>query len=236
MQKIFEHPRFGDIVISRSRAARRISLSVRPPAKVRLSLPVACSWKEGLNFLAEKEQWIAETLAKVALKNPVLVIEPPYATTRRTLVLKPSDTDKVSARVTSDAISVTYPRTMSHTDADVQAVVRKAITHAFKLEAMQVLPAMVDDLARRHGFRYGKVGVRATTSRWGSCSSAGDISLCVFLMRMPDHLKEFIILHELCHTRHRDHSPRFHQLLDSLLGGREKELAQEMKKYRTDVI
>ncbi len=236
MKKIINHPRFGEIVAMRSRRARRISVSVRPPAVVRLSIPAVCSWREGLDFLAEKEQWIAQTLEKVAMKHPLRIIEPPYSTDRHTLVMTPSETDKVTARVTADTISVTYPRHISHTAPEVQDAVRKAITHALRLEAKTVLPAMVETLACRHGFRYGKVTVRATKSRWGSCSSSGDISLCLFLMRVPDHLKEYIILHELCHTRYRDHSPRFHKLLDSLLGGREKELGKELKQYCTDVF
>lgn len=150
--------------------------------------------------------------------------------------MNPSDADSITARVTSDTITVNYPRRMSHTEPKVQDIARKAIIHALRLEAKQILPTMVESIAHRHGFRYGKVTVRATKSRWGSCSSKGDISLCVFLMRVPDYLKEYIILHELCHTRHRDHSPRFHKLLDSLLGGREKQLAKELKKYRTDVV
>ncbi len=236
MKKVINHPKFGDIVAVRSRRARRISVSVRPPAVVRLSIPAVCSWREGLAFLADKEQWITRTLEKVAQKHPVHIIEPPYSTDRRNLVMSPADTDKITARVTSDTIAVSYPCRISHTDPQVQDTARKAITRALSLEAKQTLPAMVEEIASRHGFRYGKVTVRATKSRWGSCSSTGDLSLCVFLMRVPDHLKEYIILHELCHTRYRDHSPRFHKLLDGLLGGREKELGRELKQYRTDVV
>ena len=94
----------------------------------------------------------------------------------------------------------------------------------------------VEELAARYGFRYGKVTVRATRSRWGSCSSRNDISLSIFLVRLPLPLIEYVIVHELCHTCHKDHSARFHALADTLLGGREKELAREIRRYVPDVV
>jgi predicted metal-dependent hydrolase len=51
-------------------------------------------------------------------------------------------------------------------------------------------------------------------------------------MLLPDELREFIILHELCHTRHHNHSKAFHTLLDTLVGGKEKALNRELKAYR----
>lgn len=220
----------------RTRRVRRISVSVRPPSKVRLTIPYSCSLQEGLDFLREKEQWIADTLKKVALKNPVGIIEPGYRTTRRSLVFEPAGDERITAILSRDRIAVTVPKGMDYRSAEVQDVARKALIHALKGEGKEVLPGLVEELARRHGFRYGKVTVRATTSRWGSCSPDNNISLSVFLMCIPVHLRDYVILHELCHTRHKDHSPRFHALLDSLLGGREKQLSAELRKYQTDVV
>lgn len=107
---------------------------------------------------------------------------------------------------------------------------------ALRAEAKALLPGMVEELAARYGFRYGKVTVRATRSRWGSCSSRNDISLSIFLVRLPLPLIEYVIVHELCHTCHKDHSARFHALADTLLGGREKELAREIRRYVPDVV
>jgi predicted metal-dependent hydrolase len=50
-------------------------------------------------------------------------------------------------------------------------------------------------------------------------------------MLLPEHLREFIILHELCHTRHHNHSEAFHKLLDSLVQGKEKAFNRELKAY-----
>jgi predicted metal-dependent hydrolase len=90
---------------------------------------------------------------------------------------------------------------------------------------------MVEVVSRRTGLSYRSVAIRATRSKWGSCSSRNDLSLSVYLMLLPDHLIEYIIVHELCHTVHRNHSAEFHSLVDHHLGGREKECNRELKQY-----
>ncbi len=93
------------------------------------------------------------------------------------------------------------------------------------------LPQRIERLARQTGLRYAKMTVRAARSKWGSCSGKGSISLSLFLMTLPEHLRDFVIIHELCHTVHHDHSPQFHALVDRLVGGREKVLVRELRTY-----
>ena len=75
--------------------------------------------------------------------------------------------------------------------------------------ARKVIVDRLEELARRHGFTYNKVFVRNQKTRWGSCSSDNNINLNVNLIRLPGELMDYTILHELVHTRIKDHSPRF---------------------------
>lgn len=106
---------------------------------------------------------------------------------------------------------------------------------ALRREAKQVLPAMVERLARQYGFSYGRVTIRATRSKWGCCTSQNNLSLSLFLMTLPTHLQEFVVLHELCHTVHHNHSVEFHTLLNRVTGGREKELNRQLKGIRKNL-
>ena len=99
--------------------------------------------------------------------------------------------------------------------------------------AKATLPAKVEYFARKFGFSYGNVTIRATRTKWGCCTSRNNISLSLFLMTLPEHLQDYVIIHELCHTVHHDHSARFHALADRCLGGREKELQRELRGYHT---
>ena len=111
----------------------------------------------------------------------------------------------------------------------------KAQIEALRREAKRVLPAMVERLAKQHGFRYGRVTIRATRSKWGCCTSKNDLSLSLFLMTLPNYLQEFVVLHELCHTVHHNHSAEFHALLDRVTGGREKEFNRQLKGIRKNL-
>ena len=95
------------------------------------------------------------------------------------------------------------------------------------------LPARVEHFARLFGFRYGRVTIRATRSKWGSCSAENNISLSLYLMKVPEHLRDYVVIHELCHTVHHNHSVEFHRLADRCMGGNEKKLRSELRRYTT---
>ncbi len=102
----------------------------------------------------------------------------------------------------------------------------KARIEELRRAAKADLPGRIERLARQTGLRYAKMTVRAARTKWGSCSGKGNISLSLFLMTLPEHLRDFVIIHELCHTVHHDHS-----LVDRLVGGREKLLVRELRSY-----
>ncbi len=93
------------------------------------------------------------------------------------------------------------------------------------------LPPRVERIARMFGFSYGRITIRASRTKWGSCSFRNDLSLSLYLMALPERLRDYVIVHELCHTVHHDHSPRFHALVDRCLGGQERALDRELKSY-----
>lgn len=99
-------------------------------------------------------------------------------------------------------------------------------------EARPYISATIERLAHDHGFCYSSLRISSAHTRWGSCSGRNGISISLFVMLLPEHLRKFIILHELCHTRHHNHSAAFHTLLDSLVEGKEKALNRELKAYK----
>ena len=100
-----------------------------------------------------------------------------------------------------------------------------------RIRAKQYLPAEIQGLAQRHGFRYQQIKIRKSKTRWGSCSSKGVINLSFYLMLLPSHLIEYVLLHELCHTVEMNHSAAFWSLLDSHTQGRSKILRKELRQY-----
>ena len=93
------------------------------------------------------------------------------------------------------------------------------------------LPARIERLSQLTGLKYAKLTIRASRTKWGSCSGRNTISLSLFLMTLPEHLRDYVIVHELCHTVHHNHSPRFHALVDRMVGGNEKALNRELRAF-----
>lgn len=88
---------------------------------------------------------------------------------------------------------------------------------ALRLQARKELPERLAVLAERYGFSYNRVAIKHNATNWGSCSSKGNINLNLSILRLPDILRDYVLLHELCHLRHQDHGHSFHLLLEHVL-------------------
>jgi len=95
------------------------------------------------------------------------------------------------------------------------------------------LPRELELLSKAYGLTYRKLKIRKSKTRWGSCSSKQSINLSFYLVLLPQHLIEYVLLHELCHTVEMNHSPAFWSLLDRYTGGRSRQLKRELSNYRT---
>lgn len=188
MTSVYVHPRLGEVTLSQTLRARRISISVRATGVVRLSFPYGVSQKRALAFLEQKAGWIEAARERLSRKRAALP-EP----------LPPAE---VKARI-------------------------EELRRAAKAD----LPARIERIAAQTGLKYAKLTIRASRTKWGSCSGQNHISLSLFLMTLPEHLRDYVIVHELCHTVHHNHSPRFHALVDQLVGGREKPLNRELRGF-----
>jgi len=111
--------------------------------------------------------------------------------------------------------------------AKMSRVERAAIVLAEKhpldhQDARRRLVVRLNQLALKYGFQYNRVFIRNQKTRWGSCSSKNNINLNVNLARLPDELIDYTILHELVHTRIKNHGQRFWTKLDRMLGDARK--------------
>lgn len=86
-------------------------------------------------------------------------------------------------------------------------------------------------LAVKYGFQYNRVFIKNQKTRWGSCSGKNNINLNVNLVRLPNELIDYTILHELVHTRVKNHGQRFWAQLDRLLGDA-RQLDRALNEYR----
>jgi predicted metal-dependent hydrolase len=98
-------------------------------------------------------------------------------------------------------------------------------------QAKRRLTRRLQQLAKHYGFSYNRVFIRNQRTRWGSCSNKNNISLNMKLVKLPDELIDYVILHELVHTRKKDHSKAFWAEMDKLVGNGKK-MQSKLRKHR----
>jgi predicted metal-dependent hydrolase len=190
----------------RMRRARRYILRVRPDGALRVTIPRGGSRAEALRFAQRHLSWAERERARLLATR-----RPPVQWTEGTSVRidgEPVAIVREGERVRVGRIAIRVP-------VDVLNL-RPAIESALRDEARRVLPPQLLGLAARTGLSVERVTVRNQRSRWGSCSRSARIALNFRLIQMPPDVREYILLHELMHLRHPNHSRRFWREVEAL--------------------
>jgi predicted metal-dependent hydrolase len=114
-------------------------------------------------------------------------------------------------------------------------VFNEAFQSINKTQARKRITARLAELAGQYGFTYNKVSIRNQRTRWGSCSAKGNVSLNLKLVALPSELCDYVILHELVHTRVHNHSRKFWQELDGYVGNG-KAKARQLVEYGLGIL
>lgn len=113
---------------------------------------------------------------------------------------------------------------------DKKPKIDEKVIENLRMEAKNYIPARVKHLSEKHDLRYNRVFIKNLKSRWGSCSAKNNINLNLHLMSLPTQLIDYVILHELTHTKEKNHGKNFWNLLSSLIINA-RELNKELKNY-----
>ncbi len=101
--------------------------------------------------------------------------------------------------------------------------------------AKSELPPRLAELAARYGFIYNRLAIKHNATNWGSCSTRNNINLNLNIVRLPSVLRDYILLHELCHLKHHDHGHGFHLLLEHVCTDNLLKLVDAGDSYALDL-
>ena len=205
------HPRWGKLVITCNPKARRIIMRARPDA-IHMTIPphaTNADIERALDRCGERLLCRQKENAPVPFDKEFSINAPNFR-----LKIEECGTEKRMVAGSNGTYTLYCPAGTDYTAAGTQQALRQCIKAAMKHCAGSVLPARLKTLAMEHGFKYCRCTVRDVHSRWGSCTSTGNISLNMHLVILPDRLIDYVLLHELCHTVEMNHSDRFWALLD----------------------
>jgi predicted metal-dependent hydrolase len=224
-------PGIGEIHLYKRKGARSIRLSITAKGQVRVTMPHWVPYQAGLTFARGRKAWIIEHTSQ--RKQPLLHGQT-IGKSHRLVFEKTPTAEKVATRVTASAIYVTMPASHASNDTAVQSSAEKASIRALRAQAEASLPGRLADLARHFDFDYRSVSIKQMTGRWGSCDSRRNIVLNLFLMQLPWELIDYVLLHELTHTRVMKHGPEFWSAMAEVLPDVQRRRAS-MRAYRPAV-
>lgn len=202
--KTFELEGVGQVVITKRASSRSLRLSIKPTGQVTVSIPRWASYQAGLAFVRQRADWI---ISQKPVAN--LLVEGQAIGKFHHLHGVPDDVAAPRATVGKTTITVRYPVQLQFTDPAVQGAAGKAAHRALKKQAEQLLPGRLAELAAAHECTFTEVKIKRLTSRWGSCDQKQRIVLNSYLMQLPWDLIDYVMLHELAHTKVLHHGPEF---------------------------
>lgn len=230
--RIIEDKELGQLRVLANKRARRITFKVKPDA-IRVTVPPGTSRSALGDALRQLRPRLREAYARQ--RRPPIV--PGYRIDAECfrLSLESGAGKHFLARSEPGRMQIVCPSGADFADAALQAWLRKAVVEALRRQAKLFLPQRLDSLARRHGLAYRQAKVNSSAGRWGSCSGKQGINLSCYLMLLPLKLIDYVLLHELAHTREMNHGPAFWSLLDRLTGGQAMQLRKELKQHQTRI-
>lgn len=227
-RKIIYIEGIGDVIISKQKNNKRMCLRVTPK-QIRVTMPYYYSFKDGERFVIRKKEWIRNVISKISRQFSIVNADQ-INLIDGTIYIKRYENSIINFKKTdSNGLTVEIPAAI--TEEQIKWVENKLRLYIRKV-ARQYLTERTNYLANKHSLSYSNIKISSALTRWGSCSGRNQINLNYRLMFLPQYLSDYVILHELAHTTHKNHKSEFWNLLDKLVGQNARQINKELKQFR----
>jgi predicted metal-dependent hydrolase len=202
----------GTVVLMKHRRAKNLKLTMLPSGEARVTLPSWLPFQAGLRFAIKNQAWIEKHRppTQLLLESGMQIGK----SGRLRFVVGPRE--HIKSRVVGNEIRVIHPADAAQSEVVVQQTARKGIERYLRLEAELLLPHRLAQLAEQVAVQYHSVSIKKLRARWGSCNAKKDIVLNLYLMQLPWHLIDYVLLHELTHAVHLHHGTDFWDYLNTI--------------------
>ncbi len=229
-QKQFALDERTTITVYKRKSSRNLRLSIAADGTIRVSIPTWAPYSAGIRFAKSRSAWLeAQRQPKQYLADGQRIGKAHH------LRFVPAQADRITSRLRASEVVVNHPVNSLSTDDNVQKVATQAALRALRAQAEQLLPPRLAYLASQHGFTYHSVAIKRLKSRWGSCDQQGNIVLNLYLVQLPWECIDYVLLHELTHTKLMKHGPEFWGAMEEILPD-VKGIRRTMRAYRPILI
>lgn len=204
---IIQDEEFGKVVVRRSALGSQVRLRVGPDGTLRASLPPYAPLFLVKRLLASSRPEIRKILNDAAPKHDIT--SGMRVGKSHQIIINELRASETSIARKGLRIEIDLGVEDELDSPDVIRQVRDVMAQALRIEAKSYLPHRLSHLAEMHGFTYSNIRFSHSGGRWGSCNSKGTISLNIALMNLPFEVIDYVLIHELAHTKQMNHSPEF---------------------------
>jgi len=224
----------GTIEFVRNERSKHIRVRILSSG-LRVTLPPRATHDDALKFINSIRAKLVQKQEKLekGLETRNILIDENSRLQTLTFVVeaKPVKRKNIYFSLKSSALTIEFPIGTNCNDTTTQQYFWNGISHFLRKEAKRLLPDRTKQLAQKFGFTFSGVKIQSSKSRWGSCSQTQSVNLSLYLMLLPAHLIDYVILHELCHTKEMNHGDNFWRWMDRVTDGKSKEMQKELKNY-----
>ncbi|MBU0558229.1 MAG: M48 family metallopeptidase [Bacteroidetes bacterium] len=230
-------PEIGSVELIRSSRVKNINISIRPFSSVKVSVPRNVSFDEAISVVENKKAWILrhrKRIAEIESQRTVFNLTTIFTTREHFISLQIEETQRTLIKENQKSVKVIFPKGSDINSEFVQQTMNSVVNEVFRREAKKYLPNKVNDLSRKFDIPFRKLFIKNIRTRWGSCSVQNNINLSIHLMRLPEELIDYVVLHELCHVLVKNHSPIFWKKLDEICPNAKKK-DKMLQKYKLSI-
>lgn len=225
--KVVQFKQIGPVTFIKNRRSKNIKIRVKPDQSVYVSFPFYVSMSEVSQFVNKNLEWVTNQQQKFETRKSKIEAGLIQTKFHSVSVIKGLG---YKTKANFNDIEIW----LADFDSDSsRSYLENAMVGIYRVEAQKILPLRLTELAQNHGFQFNRLTIRNNKRNWGSCSARNNISLNLQMMKLPDELIDYILLHELVHTRIKHHGPQFWAKLDELTGLRARELSKQVRKFST---
>jgi len=225
--KVVQFKPIGSVNFIKNRRSKNIKIRVKPDQSVHVSFPFYVSSTEVSQFVMKSINWITDQQQKFETKKSKIEVRQ-FQTKLHSISIVAGTENKTKVNFTEIEIRLADLNSDSS-----RSYLENVMVGIYRFEAHKILPSKLSELAQKHGFQFNRLTIRNNKRNWGSCSSKNNISLNLQMMKLPDELIDYILLHELVHTRIKNHGPQFWDKLEELTNFRARELSKQVRKFST---
>lgn len=199
-------------------------------ADIRVTMPSWMPYRVASLYVSQKIDWI-----KTHLKESTVIRDGLAIGKEHTLRLRHTDSSRFRSQISNKTLTVNIPSGLDPHGRLVQEKLLGYVKKVLMLEAEALIIPRVRAYAKQYDYTVNAISIKDLKSRWGSCTSEQDLAFSLFLIQLPWPEIDYVIFHELAHTKHMNHGVEFWQLVSKHVTNY-KELRRVMKGYSPQVV